>query len=238
MKKIALISSVLLSVGVACGGGTASARFPSPVDCVRACPEGAASAPRLWQGIPPLVKTWELSKRAETLKWFEDHQFGKTPIGRPADERLGERSVEFPSAGLLINVTCVLPKGADAAHPVPVFLFGDHRGGQKAPDYPQEEYEGIPTNSITARGYAYVRWNFDDVCPNVSRGCAFSRWPLGIIAHLATGDRTSTNVVRQANGWGTIGAWAWGNSRVMDWIESRPELDARRVAVLGHSRAP
>ena len=236
MKKIALISSVLLSVGVACGGGTASARFPSPVDCVRACPEGAASAPRLWQGIPPLVKTWELSKRAETLKWFEDHQFGKTPIGRPADERLGERSVEFPSAGLRINVTCVLPKGADAAHPVPVFLFGDHRGGQKAPDYPQEEYEGIPTNSITARGYAYVRWNFNDVCPNVSRGCAFSRWPLGIIAHLATGDRTSTNVVRQANGWGTIGAWAWGNSRVMDWIESRPELDARRVAVLGHSR--
>lgn len=212
------------------------ARSPSPTWCVRACPDGQASPKRLWQGISPLVKEWELWKRAETIKWFEEHQFGKTPIGRPDDERLGERSVEFPSAGLRINITCVLPEGADEKHPVPVFLFGDHRGGKKAPDYLQEQYEGIPTNSITARGYAYIRWNFNDVCPNVDRGSSLFRWPVGIISYVATGDRASTNVVRQADGWGTIGAWAWGNSRVMDWIESRPELDASRVAVLGHSR--
>ena len=213
------------------------AAFPSPVDCVRACPDGAASAKRLWNGISPLVKEWELSKRAETLKWFEEHQFGKTPIGRPADEKLCERTVEFPSAGLRIDITCRLPEGADADHPVPVFLFGDHRGGERGPDYAPEDYAGVPTNSITARGYAYVRWNFNDVCPNASRYTkTLWRWPVGIIARQATGDRSATNVVRAADSWGTIGAWAWGNSRVMDWIESRPELDAKRVAVLGHSR--
>jgi dienelactone hydrolase len=223
--------------GQALAGGGESP-FPSPSACVRACPDGANSAARLWQGISPQVKEWELGKRAEALKWFEDHQFGRTPAGRLPDQRLGERSVEFPAAGLKIDITCMLPEGADARHPVPVFLFGDHRGGDTAPEYRQESYAGVPANSIAARGYAYVRWNFNDVCPNSSRGSSdrLARWPLGIISYLATGDRTNANVVRTANGWGTIGAWAWGNSRVMDWIESRPELDSKRVAVLGHGR--
>lgn len=210
---------------------------PSPVECVRAVPGGTNAAQRLLQGVSPLVKAWEFGKRAETLRWFEDHQFGRTPIGRPKDEKVGEQSIEFTESGLRINITCCLPEGADVAHPVPVFLFGDHVGGEKAPDYPKGEYAGIPTNSITARGYAYVRWNFNDLCPNASRYTGtLWRWPVGVIAQLATGVRNATNVVRAANSWGTIGAWAWGNSRVMDWIESRPELDATRVAVLGHSR--
>ena len=184
-----------------------------------------------------VVREWERTRRTETLRWFEENQFGRTPVGRLPDQRIDESSITFTNAGIRIDITCRLPKGADAAHPAPVFLFGDHFGGDTPPDFPQGEYGGIPTNAITARGYAYVRWNFNDVCPNSSRyEDTLYRWPLGIIAYLATGDRTATNVVRRANSWGTIGAWAWGNSRVMDWIESRPELDAKRVAVVGHSR--
>ena len=183
-----------------------------------------------------IVEEWERTRRAETLRWFEEHQFGRTPVGRLPDQVIGETSVAFTNAGIRISITCRLPKGADAAHPVPVFLFGDHRGGEKPP-FAQEEYDGIPTNSITSRGYAYVRWNFNDVCPNVNRyEKSLDWWPVGVIAYLATGDKNATNVVRAASSWGTIGAWAWGNSRVMDWIESRPELDAKRVAVVGHSR--
>ena len=183
-----------------------------------------------------VVEEWERTRRAETLQWFEGHQFGRTPVGRLPDQVIGETSVAFTNAGIRISITCRLPKGADAAHPAPVFLFGDHRGGEKPP-FAQEEYDGIPTNSITSRGYAYVRWNFNDVCPNVNRyEKSLDWWPVGVIAYLATGDKNATNVVRAASSWGTIGAWAWGNSRVMDWIESRPELDAKRVAVVGHSR--
>ncbi|PTY07655.1 acetylxylan esterase [Opitutaceae bacterium EW11] len=41
---------------------------------------------------------------------------------------------------------------------------------------------------------------------------------------------------RKPGDWGTIGAWVWGISRLVDQLEKDPDVDPARLGVAGHSR--
>jgi hypothetical protein len=84
-----------------------------------------------------------------------------------------------------------------------------------------------PVERILDRGYALATVYYGDLEPDRADG-----WKEGVRSRLGPG----TGGRFAPDDWGAIGAWAWGLSRALDVLAKGPEIDARRVAVIGHSR--
>ena len=80
---------------------------------------------------------------------------------------------------------------------------------------------------VIARGYATATIYCGDLCPDRPDGLkdGVSGW----LAGPGMADRAP-------DAWGAIGAWAWGLSRALDYLETDPAINGRRVIVHGHSR--
>ena len=80
---------------------------------------------------------------------------------------------------------------------------------------------------ILARGWGYATVGYADIQPD--RANTFTEGVIGTT--LAPGQ------TKPAPGdWGTISAWSWGISRIIDYFETDRAIDAKRVAVQGFSR--
>ncbi len=158
---------------------------------------------------------------------------------------------EGPKAHVLIYQ----PPGEAGAHaPWPVFLGLNYYGNQSVNSdpgitpsqawmRPTAEFK-IVNNRATegTRGAHASRWNVETV---VARGFATATVYYGDLCEdhnegltRDVGALFGTKPVhdRAPDEWGAIGIWAWGLSRVMDYLETDPEIDAKRVALHGHSR--
>lgn len=181
---------------------------------------------------------WEQSLRAETLQKFRENIYGVTPVGKPEgfkavvtkevpDALDGAATVKFieisfntPKGERKIRPVVVLPNKAEK--PTAAFLLINNRKPDLLdPDNPNGFF---PVREIVARGYAAVGFHYGDV--DVDKKDGYER-----------GVRFQYDPEKPADdAWACVAAWAWGASRVLDYIESEPRIDAKKVAVVGHSR--
>ena len=203
------------------------------------------------------VEEWEQVHRPVIMNFFEQEVYGLMPEGQVGItyEVLSEepnalggkairKEVAMHIAGLDTPVLILMYLPANAKGPVPAFLGMNFKGNHQinhdpaitpspnAPVHKGDPERGAassrwPVEFIVESGYAVVTLNRDNVDPDFDDGFQNSVHPL----FYAEGQTAP-----KANEWGTIGAWAWSLSRVMDYLVSDKAIDSNKVAVVGHSR--
>jgi hypothetical protein len=207
---------------------------------------------------PELMRLFEEQVYGRTPAVTRELQFEATSLDTNAlNGRATRKEVTIRFNGTAnrpcLNLLIYLPN--DATKPVPAFLGLNFKGnhtihadpGIRLPEVSfQREKDGTlvtnrvdpatrgesaqrwPVETIVTRGYALVTAWYADLEPDFPGG-----WKLGVRAALSA---DGAETVFQPDDWGAIGAWAWGLSRAMDYLEREQEVDAKRVALLGHSR--
>ena len=179
-------------------------------------------------------ETWE-KRRLEMREALEKDSYGHTPpspygvwaellpesreftnayAGKVRQERL-MLSFETEHGVCSFPFVLAVPKRID--HP-PVLLHLAFR-----PDLP-DRY--VPVEEITDAGYALAVVCYKDMVNDNLSG----DYSDGIAAHFGT------TIDRKPEEWGKIGMWAYGASRILDYLLTREDIDAAHTAVIGHSR--
>lgn len=185
------------------------------------------------------LSQWQHVRRPEILKLFEDNVYGQLPkdydsirfaILQQNNEAVNSLAVYknvaitvFCKGGALtISLHQFNPKNNNK--PVPVFLIINHRG-KKADITKSDSIPFIPVKTIINAGYAVAAFDVADVAMDDKE-----RYDEQLLKKLYP------EQLNKANGMGALGAWAWAASRCIDWFQNDPHIDARSVAVTGHSR--
>jgi len=209
-------------------------------------------------------RQWAERRRPELLALFAEHVYGQLP-GRPAGVRFEVRSVDSEAlGGKALRKQVAVFFGADAAAPrLDVLLYLPKTGG-KVPVFAGLNFYGNHTVHADPGIAVTTRWVADKVgvtdhrANEAGRGAQAPQWqvetvltrgygvatayygdlepdhPEGFREGIRTTLKTATGLAE--TDWSAIGAWAWGLIRMMDYLETDPNVDARRVVLHGHSR--
>jgi len=152
-----------------------------------------------------------------------DSTIGGVPVTIKALQGLVDNS-SYREIKVIIDLTLTLPRGKGV--PVPVVMeFGfNFPPGFSFPGMPKQEG---PTwqERVLSRGWGYAVYVPTSV--QADNGAGLNKGIIGLV---------NQGRPRTPEDWGTLRAWAWGASRVMDYFESDSLIDARKICIEGVSR--
>ena len=204
-------------------------------------------------------EVWWKERRPELVELFEREVYGRIPSNVPSvtwqvketrDETKGEIAVveqhivgtvdnsACPEISVEISMSLTLPKetsgsvpvlmmfGRTPFDPVPEWMqrFNRNRGaggpgGPAGPRGPSREDE------LIAAGWGYAMVNTGSI--QEDRGEGLTKGIIGL---------TNFGQPRKPEDWGSLRAWGWGASRGLDYLQTRSEVNAKRVGIEGVSR--
>ena len=210
------------------------------------------------------AKAWMRKRRPEIVRMFEEQQYGKAP-GRPAGlafdiQDKGTPAFDGKAIRKQVRITFTRDKSgpsiqlllytpAAAKKPVSLLLvmgWGangaavDDPGVISNPVWNAKEKKRIPY--VPGVGRAFGRFN---VLPLIEAGLGVATFNYGDVdpddldaisggirqLYLKPGATRPTS-----DEWGSIAAWGWGISRVIDYLETDEGVDGKRIAIHGVSR--
>ncbi len=189
---------------------------------------------------------WWRERRPEIVEDFEREVVGRIPanvpkvtwsVARTLDTIVGGHPVHArlvighvdnsadPAISVDIRAAVVTPAGA--TKPVPVLIMF---GFGTMPDEPAPSFGPPPpappsTDQLIADGWGDVSLSAMSIPADNGAGLT-----AGIIGLANRGHR------RKPDDWGALRAWAWGASRVLDYLAADPSVDAKQVGIEGVSR--
>jgi hypothetical protein len=204
---------------------------------------------------------WFAERRPELKALFQHYMYGYLPPAVKVTARvehedkkafggkatLREIALSFgPPETPKIHLLLVVPNNRKG--PAPVFVGMNFCGNHALVDDPAvrlptawmyPNHVGVKDNRATdaGRGKEADVWALEQ---SIDRGYAVATFYNGDVdpdrKEAREGIQSHIQPKTGPNEWGTIAAWAWGIHRAVDYLVTNPELDAKRIAVVGHSR--
>ena len=190
------------------------------------------------------LDVWKQFRREELLSLFCDHVYGRRDIERPegecfelVDEKtvygMKKKELLCTFDGYSFPFSVYLPMKSEK--PLPAFVYVMHENlendfvfDDKGNMFSKKTESCLPLKEITDRGYAIATMPTRDIYREWTEKMEFRHGVFNVVKSSKPRDKHS---------WASISAWAWGVSRVVDYLEEDPEIDASRIASIGHSRS-
>lgn len=188
------------------------------------------------------IDVWEKTRRPQVLNLFREQVYGCNAVERPASlrfEPLEAKTTVLDGAAIRrrVRIAYTGPRGAGsftltAYYPSkgPIkgcFLLIVNRSPRIITQAEEAPSEFWPVRDLIARGYATAAFHNGEIAVDKKE----QAFKSGIFSVFGPSEGE-----RKADDWGAIGAWAWGASRAIDYLETQPRLQGVPIAVAGHSR--